>query len=280
MHGASGAVKGCKCAVARVLYNTTPEPGDDPTGLGIVTVEDVVPQVVAGLRDHLRRLDDVGKEHRCQYPVDVAITSRRTGQEFLHRVECGGPLTGIPPTMHLTSKLNELCVPECGGHGTPPGNAHDGIVGAVYDERRRRNRWQYRSGVDGHIRSHDLDNEAWRRTGAFVPSQLFEDRRGRWSMDEGSEELACAPIAFDEVEKARHVEIGACRVVLGKQASEGPVEHEALDPLWKRCCEQEGERSTLRDSDQMRTFPSRGVHHHSDVIGTLGKAAKSKIAAR
>jgi len=140
--------------------------------------------------------------------------------------------------MHFASKLDELCVPEPDGHSTTTGNAHDRIVSAVYDERRRRNRWQYGPGVDCQIRSHDLDCEAWRRTGTFVPSQLFEDCRGGWCMDEGSEKLACSPIAFDIVEKSRHVEIGACWVILREQASEGPVEYEALDALWKRCREQ------------------------------------------
>ena len=229
----SGAVKGREGAVTCVLHDTTPEPRYDPTSLRIVTIEDVMPQVVTGLSGHLRRLDDVREEHRRQYPIDVAVCGRRTGEKFLHRVERRGPLAGVPPTMHFASQLDELCVPERGGQSTTTGNAHDRIVDAVYDERRRRNRWQYGPGVDGQIRSHDLDDETWRRTSTFVSSKLFEDLRSGWRMDEGSQKLARSPVAFDIAEKSRHVEIGACWVVPREQASEGSVEYETLNSLWK-----------------------------------------------
>ena len=64
-------------------------------------------------------------------------------------------------------------------------------------------------------------------------------------MDEGSEKLACSPVAFDIVEESWHVEIGAGWVVLREQASERPVEYEVLNALWEGCREQQGERAAL-----------------------------------
>src|SRR5271166_2839683 len=137
MHCTSGAVKGRKRAVTGVLHDATAKPRYDPTSLRIVTVEDVVPQMVTGLSGNSRRLDDVREEHRSQHPIDVGNSSRRTGEKFLHRIERRGPFSSVPPTMHFASKLDELCVPERRSHSAPTGNAHDRIVSAVYDERGR-----------------------------------------------------------------------------------------------------------------------------------------------
>jgi hypothetical protein len=64
-------------------------------------------------------------------------------------------------------------------------------------------------------------------------------------MDEGAENLAIPPVALDEVEESRHVELGAHWIILGEQASERRVEHETLDALRIRCRKQQGKRATL-----------------------------------
>jgi hypothetical protein len=122
-----------------------------PASLRIVSIEDVVPQMIAYLRGSLGRLHDVREEHRGQYAIDVGDRDRRTGEKLLHRIEHRAPLVNIPPAMHFTSKFEQLCIPEPGGHSTPASNSHDRIISAMYDERRRGNRWQYRPGIDGQI---------------------------------------------------------------------------------------------------------------------------------
>ena len=81
VHCTSRAVKGRVRAVAGVLHDVTPELRYDPTGLRIVTIEDVVPQMVTGLGCNSRRLDNVREQHRGQHPIDVGDSSRRTGEE-------------------------------------------------------------------------------------------------------------------------------------------------------------------------------------------------------
>ena len=48
MYGSGRTVERCEGAVARVFDDVTSETFHDPSGFGIVTVEDVAPNMIAG----------------------------------------------------------------------------------------------------------------------------------------------------------------------------------------------------------------------------------------